>query len=575
MKKKLLTGLLALTMAFSLVPMSGTVWADDTVTFLNDGYPYGKNMTDDQITLVMDVEDIGTSYQWQVADSKEGDYSDIVGADSSTYTFEPETGMWYRCVVDDTESKAVQVVYPEGDDRNWTGAKDTYYISNGTMAYMANGSIFDVAGLYVVGENEFMLNTTYASYGWALHSSSEASPTKERENTAGPASLDALRIAFNEENAYDIIFEVDLADGQQSFGFGSDSKLGNYGLFGDYADAAVLQATVEDGQLKQISMVAAASLSNLTGDEGAFVISPVTENCIFWIGGYSERRLYGYNTSTGDPSVIDTAVIGGENVVTRFEGEDSGMVMSWTGIPSGGSIKFGFGVGTVASTGAAKITGNASVDYTNETITGLDANTTYNVTSGNVTYSITSDSNGTISLTGTDNNGKAYDFIGKTISLVKAGSSNPTTFEIAGRSATPGKLTESDSNGSIEHGTDYFIITPVSGLQYAYSTDGTNWTVLTDDDKDSSGRYYVKGLSANQVYISTRVIATETAPVSAWSEAATIILKTDAGSTTGTGVNTPKTGDENSLVLWGSILACGMAALGIVVVSRRKRQNIK
>lgn len=116
-------------------------------------------------------------------------------------------------------------------------------------------------------------------------------------------------------------------------------------------------------------------------------------------------------------------------------------------------------------------------------------------------------------------------------------------------------------------------------MQYAYSTDGVNWTILTDDDKDSSGRYYVKGLSANQVYISTRVIATETAPASAWSDAATIILKTDAEtdaeSTTGTGVTTPETGDENSLVLWGNILACSMAALGIVVVSRRKRQNMK
>ena len=80
MKKKLLTGLLALTMAFSLIPMSGSVWADGNndntpvaVTFLNEGYPYGKNMTDSgDVTLVMDVDGTATSYQWQIADSEGG-----------------------------------------------------------------------------------------------------------------------------------------------------------------------------------------------------------------------------------------------------------------------------------------------------------------------------------------------------------------------------------------------------------------------------------------------------------------------------------------------------------------------
>ena len=112
-------------------------------------------------------------------------------------------------------------------------------------------------------------------------------------------------------------------------------------------------------------------------------------------------------------------------------------------------------------------------------------------------------------------------------------------------------------------------------MQYAYSTDGINWTILTDADKDSLGRYYVKGLSANQVYISTRVIATDNTPASAWTEAATLVLKTDGKSATGTAVTTPKTGDGNNLVLWGSLLACSMAALGSIVVISRRKQNVK
>ena len=586
MKKKLLTGLLALTMAFSLIPMSGSVWADGNndntpvaVTFVNEGYPAGKNMTDSgDVTLVMDVDGTATSYQWQIADSEGGDYTDIENATSSEYSISsPESGKWYRCVVDGTSSKAVEVVKPNSDDRTWTEGgnirfSNSYYISNGTMAYNANGVAFDIVGLYTAGGAEYMLQTAFWGQ-WDMFSTSEANPAEKDIVAYGDAQLDALRIAFDENNAYAVTIEADLKEGQQSFAFGTDTMLGDENLFGQYSDYAVLQALVEGEQLKQISMIAAESLSNLTGDEGAFVIKPEIENCFFCIGAFNARKAYGYNTVTDSDYVKGTTTIGGEDVVTLYEGNDSGMGISWTNLPSGGSVKFGFAVGSVSATGAAKVNGNAGINYVNETITGLDANTTYNITSGNDTYSITSDSNGTISLTGTANNGKSYDFMGKTISLVKAGGTNSKTFEIAGRPATPEKL--SDSDGSIEHGTDYFIITPASGLQYAYSTDGINWTILTDADKDSLGRYYVKGLSANQVYISTRVIATDNTPASAWTEAATLVLKTDGKSATGTAVTTPKTGDGNNLVLWGSLLACGMAALGSIVVISRRKQNVK
>ena len=579
MKKKLLTGLLALTMAFSLVPMSGTVWADDTVTFLNDGYPYGKDMSSGAVTLVMDVEGAANTYQWQMSEFEDGPYSAVAGQTLKEMTIDPEDGMWYRCVVDGTESKAVQTITGEFyDDRTWTALdKSTYYISNGTMAYTVKDSIFNVVGLYTKNGTEYMMQTTSNfTPGWEMYSSTDAEPeAKGFSATRGGASLDAFRVAFDEDDAHTLVIEADLADGQQAFGFYADLTLGNGLSTGPASDRGTLQALIDDDQVKQVSMLGTQRLSSVTNDDSAFTIRSKTDNCLYWIGSYSDGvQIYTYNTN-GVGNVKETATVGGvENVATLVE-NGSGMGISWTKVSSGETAKFEFAVGSVSEIGATEVSANPGVNYVNETITGLDANTTYNVTSDNVTYSVTSASNGTVSLTGTDKNGKAYDFFGKTISLVKVGGRSAKTLDIAGRPATPAKLTDSDSNGSIEHGTDYFIITPVSGLQYAYSTDGTNWTILTDDDKDSSGRYYVKGLSANQVYISTRVIATETAPVSAWSEAATIILKTDAGSTTGTGVNTPKTGDENSLVLWGSILACGMAVLGIVVVSRRKRQNVK
>ena len=90
------------------------------VAFLNSGYPYGKNMNSSTITLVMEVDGTATSYQWQSADSRTGDYSNISGATVAAYTFTPTSGKWYRCVVDGTASEAVMAVYPDQDGRKWT-----------------------------------------------------------------------------------------------------------------------------------------------------------------------------------------------------------------------------------------------------------------------------------------------------------------------------------------------------------------------------------------------------------------------------------------------------------------------
>lgn len=552
MRKRILASLLALAMVFTIMPVTAFAEetdinqemgqiaepddASDTVAalpetqaqsweFMNDGYPYGKNMSNNSVTLVMDIEGTADSYQWQSASSKNGDYTDVSGETATSYTIQnPDNGTWYRCLVDGKESKAVEVVYPGRDGRTWTKPYSSLYISNGTMAYMANGTLFDVTGLYTKNGTDYMLCT---SYGMKWDMFSDTSPTPSAGSTNG-ASLDALRVAFNEKDAYDVIFEADLASGQQSFSFGCDTQLGNTDTSGNYNDYAALQALLKNKKLQQISMIGAASVKSAQDEDPAFVIAPVTDNSMFWIGHYSSRQTYTYNQKENGNSnnvqkyeyVNDTT-----EAATLFESGDSGMTMSWTNLPSGSSVKFRFGVGSVKDTGAI----NGKVDYENEKLTGLDPNTVYLITVNgeDTTYTLRSDSEGEIALSGTDNSGKNYDFIGKKIKVAKNGSDDkPADIEVSGRPDKPQNPSDLDNGSSdkpqivekieiAELTTNSVKISPIEGQQYAYSTDGTSWTVLKDTDKDSNGYYNVKGLTdGSKVYIKTRISATKDEPAS-------------------------------------------------------------
>ena len=136
--------------------------SEEEVVFMNNGYPYGKNMTNSSITLVMDVTGEAATYQWQSATSKRGPFTDIEGANESTCTFTPTHGYWYRCVVDGTAGRAVKAVFPTSDNGNkWTRPNSCWYISNGVMAYMVNGNGFDIVGLYTKDGKNYMLGTSY------------------------------------------------------------------------------------------------------------------------------------------------------------------------------------------------------------------------------------------------------------------------------------------------------------------------------------------------------------------------------------------------------------------------------
>lgn len=518
--------------------------SEEEVVFMNNGYPYGKNMTKSSITLVMDVTGEAATYQWQSATSKRGPFADIEGANGSTYTFTPTHGYWYRCVVDGTASRAVKAVIPTSDNGNtWTKPNTCWYISNGVMAYMANGNGFDIVGLYTKDGKNYMLGTSYDKV-WRLYSRSDSEPSAETATSqVSVASLAALRLSFDPMNTHDLIFDAELGEGQHSFAIGADANIGNEITSSDSADEAVLAATVKNGELQQIAMMGVAKAADAADDTPSFVLAPITQASNYWIGGYDSRRIFEYNT--GSSSYIkETAEINGQNAASLVEGIDSGLTMSWTNVEDGGHIGFKFSVGAVADVGA--VTGQ--VDYITENLTDLDGDTSYIITVDGESYEIVSDMYGDIALEGTDDNDVSYSLFGKNISISKKDSQDtPADITVAARpeapsapktladiqNPTPADMESAADGEGIEIVSvtgDSVTVSPLGGQQYQYSMDGAAWTVL--DDLNVSDNYVISGLEENQrVYVRTRYVANTTRPASLWSDAKAVSRDLIAGVT--------------------------------------------
>lgn len=518
--------------------------SEEEVVFMNNGYPYGKNMTNSSITLVMDVTGEAATYQWQSATSKRGPFTDIEGANGSTYTFTPTHGYWYRCVVDGTASRAVKAVIPTSDNGNtWTKPNTCWYISNGVMAYMANGNGFDIVGLYTKDGKNYMLGTSYDKV-WRLYSRSDSEPSAETATSqVSVASLAALRLSFDPMNTHDLIFDAELGEGQHSFAIGADANIGNEITSSDSADEAVLAATVKNGELQQIAMMGVAKAADAADDTPSFVLAPITQASYYWIGAYDSRKIFEYNT--GSSSYIkETAEINSQNVASLVEGIDSGLTMSWTNVEDGGHIGFKFSVGAVADVGA--VTGQ--VDYLTEKLTDLDGDTSYIITVDGESYEIVSDMYGDIALEGTDDNDVSYSLFGKNISISKKDSQDtPADITVAARpeapsapktladiqNPTPADMESAADGEGVEIVSvtgDSVTVSPLGGQQYQYSTDGATWTVL--DDLNVSDNYVISGLEENQrVYVRTRYVANTTRPASLWSDAKAVSRDLIAGVT--------------------------------------------
>ena len=179
-----------------------------------DDYPWGKAMSASEITLVAPDSE-ASQYQWQKAELEEGEFEDIDSAESRECTFTPENGKWYRVVMDNSVSRAVQAFQTPGNGQiiSGTGAQNLegtkmlkvykenqWHLTNGFVAYtsVSSGSTyqcFDVLGKYTKNGITYWMNTAYSA-GWQLFTNDSAKPAASSGTLPGNAVLSELRFQF-------------------------------------------------------------------------------------------------------------------------------------------------------------------------------------------------------------------------------------------------------------------------------------------------------------------------------------------------------------------------------------------
>ena len=362
------------------------VQAEDEVTFANGGYPYGKSMGYQNIVLVAELES-GTAQhiEWQKSSDRNFSTYEVVPQQNSLTTsssFKPEDGMWYRCVVNyNYKTKAIQAALPEGSViTNPTAAKKAWYLTNGYIAYTVSSFYFDILGKYEkTGANAgtYWVKTTFSSNGWAIYTSNESNPTTvnavDTNSGNGNGGLSKLRVSFIPGESYGLNMEAFLQNGKQAFAFGCDTMLGNSKTSGDYSDQASLKAIKNQTTVSQVQMVGAETVSSAKVEDPSFVIkfNQDTPPTYYWLGHQVERKWWGQSKCDDYNSTNHTQY--DENPRTAA---DSGMTMSWCNVAAGTGIKFSFYAGSVENTGAV-IKANAKVSSTEITLTGLKTDYEY------------------------------------------------------------------------------------------------------------------------------------------------------------------------------------------------------
>ena len=493
----------------------------------NNGYPYAKKATEGVTLAIKLSEAVETAtFQWQYSDDK-SQWQSIEGATKQIFeNASPKDGRWYRCIVNGSESMAVQVVgqfkcegksETDSQGRIWTNPIMPWYISNGSVAYGINseGTAFDVVGLYNKSGKDYMLQTSY-NKGWTMVTSSSDAPANDYE----VARLDDFIVGFDASDDYELYIDVDLAEGYTAFSFGCDTMLGNDATSKAHSDFAALEVNKKaDNTIENIAMVGARSSSQAAGSNPGFVITPITcDELEFWLGPYNERKYFNFNSGTGNITVDGEYF---EGICTESQGIDSGMTMSWFNVPEDESIRFMFSVGSASSIGVT--TNSGTINYTGELIEGLRQNTDYliSVEGTEGTYAVRSNALGHITFSGVDTNGSYFDFAGKNIHIVKDdGESAEINISINSRPYNVQEIPDSDEVVSIGD-TTIDITVSLGSLQlfaqeyricdeFGKEIEGFGWTRISGD-----GRMSFTGLKADSVYtIIARVYATENTPAS-------------------------------------------------------------
>ncbi len=282
-------------------------------------YPYGQAMSTSEVTLCTDV--YGQSYQWQVADSVTGIWSDISGATSKDYIFTPTAGNWYRCVVnnnEDTATKAVQLI--KSGNTFTKPNTDQWYVSNGTMAY----TVWDQYQFDVVGQYDGKWIGSAFGGSWAAGGTSDPEETK----TYSTSGLTSFKITFRANNDRYLDFAIQLANNSTAMAFGTDTMLNGV----DSCPLKAYAVSENDASLDRIVM-------KTSNSEGAatMVIRPTTPTNSYWVGQYITAS-YG--------------IAYPETNKTSISGYDSSMAISWKDLAAGSVVRASISLGTPEETSA-------------------------------------------------------------------------------------------------------------------------------------------------------------------------------------------------------------------------------
>ncbi len=425
MRKKIAAvGLFAVVM--SVIP-ANLVFADGADDFEAMGFVYGSEMNgedmDSEIVFNADIKDDaesftskeGMTYTLLTSSSLDGQYKAVSEAsveDTSTDTSADMRtslidGNWYKIkaengIGESAETEAVMALYAhvseysdisflgtgENENRLFGYATPGWYLTNGTMAYRvwSEGSeyyAFNVVGKYDAGRYGESWIGTVCGDQWQMKSSEEENPNPVAYSwNSDYALLDSFQVGFetNEEasetdlNPQYIGISVDLAEGQKSFAFGTDTMLSDYTIT-NYSDSASLKEVYdEDGNLIQTQMVGNVSADVADPSDPAYVIKyDDSEDGLLpdyeWLGYYNSRTYFTNNTSQDYGHIYDSEL---EKVV-EVQGIDSGMTTSWVNVEEGQNINFSFSVGSVADTGVM----TTVVTSTTITVYGADSNNYY------------------------------------------------------------------------------------------------------------------------------------------------------------------------------------------------------
>lgn len=173
---------------------------------------------------------------------------------------------------------------------------------------------------------------------------------------------------------------------------------------------------------------------------------------------------------------------------------------------------------------------NTVPDYPAGTIANFEAGQSYKITTGGQTYNFTASSSGTIPSKGTYN-GNSYDFIGKTLSVIKLGSgsdpdSDAQTLVVASPPSTPSaptvptNTTADFTTPDVSTTNTSITVKAITGQEYSIDN-GTTWV-----QPNSSGLVNFTGLTSGSTYnLITRKSATSLAPSSAVSSSSAVIAQ--------------------------------------------------